>query len=77
MRDGGADCGRPGLARVMQNQVRFNVFLRKQEDGLQLTVNTRFREQRRFDGNYLWVACSSTGKVERVLHKKSGLAPAN
>lgn len=66
---GCADCGKPGLQSVLLRQVRFNVFVRDDPSGPSLTVNTAFREQRRF-GDQLpyFVDCNSTGRLEKALH---------
>lgn len=63
-----ADCGQPGLAVVRRREVKFNVFIRK-GDQIALTVNTSFRELRRFDYQSFYSECNSTGALEAEVHQ--------
>jgi hypothetical protein len=63
-----ADCGSAGIASVMRREIRFNVFVRDAEVDTHVTVNATFREERRFDNKDWFVDCTSTGRVESLIH---------
>jgi hypothetical protein len=63
-----ADCGGAGISGVQRREVRFNVFVRDADDGTVVTVNTTFRELRAWDNKEWYVDCTSTGRVESLIH---------
>ena len=63
-----ADCGQPGLAAVRGRQARFNVFVRQRGEGLTLSVNTDFQEQRSWDRRTWFQDCASTGLLEADVY---------
>ena len=62
--DSVADCGSPGMARVVGRRVSFNVFVNRSGSQPRVSVNTEFTETRRFMDNVTTVQCSSRGVLE-------------
>lgn len=59
-----ADCGQRPFAQELGRTATMNVFVRAVSAGTQVTVNTSFSVNRRFD-NQTWTdQCSSTGSLE-------------
>ena len=64
---GMADCGEAPIARELVRSASLNVFVRSQQGGTQVSVNTTFAIVRSFD-NQSWKAeCFSTGALEREI----------
>lgn len=65
-----ADCGSSGLSTVEATQIKFNVRVKGDASASTVSVNTKFRQQRRFDSNVAVVDCSSTGAVESEVQRQ-------
>lgn len=65
-----ADCGGAGISSVHGTQIRFNVRVKPAGDSTELTVNTKFRQLRSFDGVASEVECASRGAVEAMVHEQ-------
>lgn len=73
-----ADCGSEGMAVVKATQVQFNVRVKGDERVATLTVNTKFRQERYFDGNTFMADCNSRGTVEaRIQNEVEVIAAQN
>ena len=63
-----ADCGTPGIAKVLNTVGSFNVFVEEVGSGsVRVTVNANYVQSRQFDVNYWTVDCYSTGQLEREI----------
>jgi hypothetical protein len=62
-----ADCGSPGVSRVVSKVVSFNVFVSRSEATPTVHVNTKFLETRQFDRNVWTVECNSKGVIEKAI----------
>ena len=72
-----ADCGAPGMSVPIGATVDLNVFVREAGDGVNVTVNARFSQQRQsaWDKSISSVECSSLGVIEeRILDAIAGSA---
>lgn len=70
-----ADCGTAGMSVPTSTTVDLNVFVREAGDGVNVTVNTRFSQQRQsaWDNSISSVECSSLGVIEnRILDAVAG-----
>lgn len=65
--DSMADCGKPGLFQVVGRRANFNVFVKRVNNGTQVSVNTDFAETRRFENNVVTVQCNSYGTLENLV----------
>jgi hypothetical protein len=64
---GMADCGEAPIALEMVRSASFNVFVRPQQGGTQVSVNTTFAIVRSFDNQSWKTECFSTGTLERAI----------
>lgn len=66
-----ADCGSAPLAAFKVTQVRFNVRVKGGDGGSSVTVNTKFRQERKFDSTSqsAIVDCESTGLIEGEIQQ--------
>lgn len=64
-----ADCGTPGINKVVGRQMSLNIFVKENSDNqTAATVNTNFIETRRFaDQPAFAVECNSKGTVEAAI----------
>jgi len=62
-----ADCGTPGLSKVMGRALNLNVFVSRTGNAPKVHVNTKFLETRQFDRSVWTVECSSRGVIEREI----------
>ena len=71
--DNVADCGEPGILRVVGRRASFNIFINRSGRDPIVSVNTEFNEMRRFDSNVSTVQCNSKGLLEeKILNSISG-----
>lgn len=63
------DCGSEGINAVMATQVRFNVRVKGNDKTSTVAVNTKFRQERRFDNTTHVVDCVSTGVIEAIIQR--------
>jgi hypothetical protein len=62
-----ADCGSPGINRVVNRLVNLNVFVSRSEARPTVHVNSKFTETRQFDRNLHTVECNSKGVIESSI----------
>jgi predicted DNA-binding transcriptional regulator YafY len=62
-----ADCGSPGLSKVMGRALNLNVFVSRSSNAPKVHVNTKFLETRQFDRSVWTVECNSRGIIERAI----------
>ena len=62
-----ADCGTPGLSKVMGRALNLNVFVSRIGNAPKVHVNTKFLETRQFDRSVWTVECNSRGIIERTI----------
>jgi uncharacterized lipoprotein len=63
-----ADCGTPGFVTIMGRSIRFNVLLREDGNATSVTVNVAVVEMQSNSYGLQRVDCTSTGRVERLIH---------
>jgi hypothetical protein len=64
------DCGTPGMMSVNGRTMRFNVLLRANGPRTAMTVNVAATQVQSNDSGVYRVDCTSTGRLERRLHKE-------
>jgi hypothetical protein len=70
------DCGTPGMVNVTGRSMRFNVLLRPAGPGTSMTVNVAAVQTQSNDSGVYRVECTSTGQMERRLHRAVARAVA-
>ncbi len=63
------DCGSEGVSSIMATQVRFNVRVKGDDQASSVSVNAKFRQERRFDKTTSIIDCASTGLVEAGIQR--------
>ena len=62
-----ADCGKPGIFRVIETNARFNVFVSRTTANPNVSVNAEYGQVWRFDNNVQKIACNSRGTLEQRI----------